>query len=288
MSALRSDVSFFTKASQAPGFWKERALAESTARQAETSRALLDALDGLATQAEALEDLAFESWYERRDDNAEAVRVEADGLRAQFKPRKWELFARMFPPVEGVVLYFTAGRSAWHHVPTLVNIYANWCKAEKLETKFFTCFAIPEEEQPASEKGKADAGWKWRAEFPPQTAQPLLLAAAMTVRGWDRARFAFVGEHGAHRFLDGTGTAVVKVRFEPVDIRYGTSLTRPDKLDPLMPNLETRRISFSKNQIKDLRTQREYEWRNAVTDISALMEDQVEFRVFGPDADTYR
>ncbi|MFO0649734.1 MAG: AAA family ATPase [Polyangiales bacterium] len=287
VSALRSDVSFFTKASQAPGFWKERALAESTARQAETSRTLLDALDGLATQAEALEDLAFESWYERRDDNAEAVRAEADALRAQFKPRKWELFARMFPPVESVVLYFTAGRSAWHQVPVLVNIYAHWCKAEKLETKYYTCFAIPEDEQPASEKGKADAGWKWRAEFPPYTAQPLPLAAAMTIRGGP-GRFAFVGEHGAHRFLDGTGTSVVKVRFEPVDVRHATSLTRPDKLDALMPNVETRRISFSKEQLKDLRTQREYPWQNAGTDISALMEDQVEFRVFGPDADPYR
>lgn len=287
VSALRSDVSFFTKASQAPGFWKERALAEARAKEAETSRVLIEGLDGLATQAEALEDLAFESWYERRDDNATAVRDEAEELRAKFRPKKWELFARMFPPVEAVLLYFTAGRSAWHLVPEMMAIYERWCRAEKLEYKPFTCFAIAEEAVPANEKGNLDARWKWRQEFPPHTAQPLPLAAAMTIRGGP-GRFAFVGEHGAHRFLDGTGTAVLKVRFEPVEVRYAHQLLRPDKLDNVMPTTEVRRVSISKNQLKDLRMQRDYEWKGPHTDLGPMMEDQVEFRVFGPDADTYR
>jgi hypothetical protein len=34
--------------------------------------------------------------------------------------------------------------------------------------------------------------------------------------------------------------------------------------------------------------QREYEWKYVATDLSQLMEDQVEFRVFGADADPYR
>jgi ATP-dependent Clp protease ATP-binding subunit ClpA len=286
VAAMRSDVSFFTKASQAPGFWKERALAEATARQAETSRTLIQALDDLGAQGEALEDLAFESWYERRDDNAEAVKAEVASLRALFKPRRWELFARMFPPVEGVLLYFMAGRGAWHRVAELVHLYERWCASQKLETKAFTCFAIPEEEQGA-ERGQPDAGWKWRQITPPVTAQPLPLAAALSVRGGP-GRFALVGEHGAHRFLDGTGTSVVKVLFDPVDVRGATSLRRPDKLEPLMPNIEVRRISISKNSFKDLRMQREYEWKYVATDLSQLMEDQVEFRVFGADADPYR
>ena len=95
-------------------------------------------------------------------------------------------------------------------------------------------------------------------------------------------------EHGAHRFLVGTGTSVVMVLFDPVDVRGATSLRRPDKLEPLMPNIEVRRVSISKNSFKDLRLQRDYEWKHDHTDLSQLMEDQVEFRVFGADADPYR
>ncbi len=287
VSALRSDVSFFTKASQAPGFWRERALAEATARAAETSRALIEGIDGLGAQAEALEDLAFESWYERRDDNAETVRGEVEALRAQFGPRRWELFARMFPAVEGTVVYLTAGRGAWHRVPELATLYDRWCSEQKLETKHYTCTFIPEDERPPTEKNSPDAMWKWKQGFPPATAQPIPLAAAMVVRG-GAGRFAFAGEQGAHRFLDGTGTSVVKVRFEPVDVLRASGLRRFDKLEPLMPTSEVRRVSISKNQLKDLRMQREYEWKGEHTDLSRLMEDQVEFRVFGPDADPYR
>ena len=100
MKAIRSDVSFFTKASQSPGFWKA-GLAEETARSAERSRAMLEGIDGLAAQCESLEDLAFESWYERRDENATTLLGEVKALRTALQPRKLELFATMFPMVEG-------------------------------------------------------------------------------------------------------------------------------------------------------------------------------------------
>ncbi len=288
MKAIRSDVSFFTKASQSPGFWKERGLAEETARGAERSRAMLEGLDGLAAQCESLEDLAFESWYERRDENAATLIEEVKGLRAALRPRKLELFATMFPMVEGVVLYFTAGRSAWHRVPELALMYSRWAEAQKLEVKAYTCFFTPEESRPEGEdKNDPAVIWKWKEGYPPTTHQPLPEGAALAVSGGP-AMFALWSEHGAHRFLDGSGTSVVRVRFEAREVRSGRSLLLPNKLNPLMPGDELRKVSISKDAVKDLRMQRDYPWKGGHIDLGALLDDAVEFKVFGPDADPYR
>ncbi len=288
VQAMRSEVSFFTKASQAPGFWKERDLAEETARRAERARARVEALDALTSQAEALEDMAFESWYERRDDSAPALEAEVERLRAELAPRKRALFASMFPAVEGVVLYLTAGRSAWHLVSQFAGLYARWCKAEGLDVAAYTAVFVPEEQRPTSaSKTDPAAAWKWTAAFPPETAQPLPHAAALAVKGGD-AMFLLSGEDGAHRVLDGSGTALLRVRFEALHARGDHDLRRPHTLDELMPEREVRRVSLSKATMKDLRTQREHEWRRDATDLSRWLADWMEHLVFGPDADTWR
>ncbi len=287
VSALRNEVSFFTRASQSPGFWKVRDIAEETARKAETSRGFIEAIDGLCAQAESLEDLAFESWYERRDDNAAVVRAEVDALRERFQPRRWELFAKMFPPVEHAVLYLSASRGAWHRVPELMSAYLAWVKAQKLDATIHTCHPVPEDQRPAAEKNNPDAAWKWHMEFPPASAQPLPVAAAISVRGGPK-RFALVGEHGTHRILDGTGSAVVKVAFALREYRGSNTLIPFPKVESLFSGGEVRRVSISKNAVRDLRMQREYPWNGAQTDLTQLFEDQVEFRVFGADADLHR
>ncbi|MFO0608934.1 MAG: AAA family ATPase [Polyangiales bacterium] len=288
VKAIRSDVSFFTKASQSPGFWKERGLAEETARSAERSRAMLEGIDGLAAQCESLEDLAFESWYERRDENAATLLGEVKALRTALQPRKLELFATMFPMVEGVAVYLTAGRSAWHRVPELAMMYSRWAEKQKLTVKGYTCFFVPEENRPPTAvKNDPAEVWKWKEGYPPVTHAPIPEGAALSVSGGP-AMFALWAEHGAHRFLDGSGTAVVKVRFEPRELRGATSLPRFDRMSAAMPEQEIRRVSISKDAVKDLRMQREYEWKGGHFELGELLDDAVAWRVFGPDADPYR
>jgi hypothetical protein len=187
-----------------------------------------------------------------------------------------------------VVLYFTAGRSAWHRVPELALMYARWAERQKLEVKAYTCFFTPEELRPErADKTDPAVIWKWSEGYPPVTHQPLPDAAALSVSGGP-AMFALWAEHGAHRFLDGSGTAVVKVRFEPRVVRGPSGLLRPDKLNPLMPDEEVRKVSLSKDAVKDLRMQRDYAWKGGHLDLGELLDDAVAWRVFGPDADPHR
>jgi ATP-dependent Clp protease ATP-binding subunit ClpC len=287
VSSLRGDVHFFAKASQAPGFWKERALAEMTARRAENARTMIQGIDDLATQAEALEDLAFESWYERRDDNAAALETEVADLRRLLAPRKWELFATMFPSVERVVVYLAAGRGAWARVPELTEMYSAWCQTHGLTVKAYTCHTLSDEERAKLSKDEKDRFWRWNVGHPPYNHQPLPVAAALVISGGP-ARFAFSAEEGVYRFLDGTGTSVVKIRFEPTDVHSISQLRRFDKLDPLMPTQETRRVSISKNTFTDSRTTTERPWSSTSTQLSPMFDDWMEHRVFGADADVWR
>src|SRR5262249_28383327 len=84
--ALGRCVAMFDKVSRLPGFWNERGLAERTAAHAAAARAVLEGLAEVARQAEAAEDLAFEAYYDRAEQDLSALRLELATARRTFVP----------------------------------------------------------------------------------------------------------------------------------------------------------------------------------------------------------
>lgn len=294
-AALRSELRSFDHASKLEGFWSDRAMAERAARRAAAAKGLISLVDHAVEQAIASEDLAFEAYYDRSAEAANALVEEFADLRDHLLRARRALFLATFEALNAQplsVLYLSASRAAWKWVEWLRNAYLAYAREQGLAASVYTPFEAPAESAEAKGRGRAsvvppaktgtkakvtERHWIWRetGEHPPEGA-PML--CAMVFRG-EMAR-VFSAEQGAHRVLGDGATLVVKAAFDSAT--HAHPLRRPTEVEKLLRDDEVRRVQTSRRVLKDLRTNVEVSWSEdtgALPELGPLFEAWINARV---------
>jgi ATP-dependent Clp protease ATP-binding subunit ClpA len=293
--ALRAELRSFDHASKLEGFWTDRAMAERAARRAAAAKGLISLLDHAVEQAIASEDLAFEAYYDRSAEAANALVEEFADLREHLLRARRALFLATFEGTQSQplsVLYLGGSRAAWKWVEWLRCAYLAYAREQGLAATVYTPFEAPTKGEEPRAKGRAsvvplaktaakakgaERNWVWRetSEYPPEGA-PML--CAIVFRG-EMAR-VFAAEQGAHRVLGDGVTLVVKALFDSAT--HAQPLRSAVDVEKLLRDDEVRRVQSSRRVIKDLRTHVEVSWSEApgsLPELAPLFEAWINARV---------
>ncbi|QSQ24802.1 ATP-dependent Clp protease ATP-binding subunit [Pyxidicoccus parkwayensis] len=285
MQALRRELAVFDKASRQPAYWEERALAEESSRKSSEARELEKAFRDCAQQAEAVEDLLFEAHLTRAVKQAESLSREVAGLRRTFLPLRERLYASLFHSSRGATLFLVPGRGAWPHLCLLAKAYESWAEVQGIT--FQRALLRPEEPKPGEKKSpRKDAPlfWAWEKKTPLDELKPPPAAYALQL-----ARLTLplllAGEHGVHRFVEGSQASLVRVRFEPQPLALH-ALPDLETLEKSLTKQEVRRMRPSASDmvggaLEDLRTGAKQRYGPEGPNVEALLEAWLQWRVFG-------
>ncbi len=290
---LRTVLASFDQASRLEGFWQDRALAERAARRAATAKSLLQLVDHAVEQAIASEDLAFEAYYDRSADAANALVEEFGDLREQLFRARRALFLSTFESANAKplsIVYLGASRASWKWLEWLRGSYLAYAKAQGLAAHVYMPVEASASDdksprarasQPPPAKGskgkEASRVWLWRESTDaPSDGAPML--CALVFRG-EMAR-VFAAEQGAHRIMGDGANSVVKASFDTG--AHGHPLRAPSEVEKLLRDDEVRRVQVGRRVVKDLRTGVEVPWaeaQGALLEMSPLFEAWVNARV---------
>ncbi len=282
MRRLRHELQFFDRASRQPSFWHDRDLADQSARAASEGRELERAFADAERQAEAAEDLAYEAWYTRQVAAAAALGDELDAVSAGMLALKTRLFATLFPPRGSVGVCLVPGRGGWPWLVWLVSAWERFLRAAGATVESFVLVEKelkPEPPKPGRKKAPPRVEQRWRHE-PLSEAIPGL--AAYVVAGGPKAIMLLSAEHGAHRFVDGSHTSILRCRFEPRPPRT-SSLPPLEELEPRAPTDEIRRVFAGKQHVRDLRLGKTVELVDRQLDMTELWSAWLDARVTQED-----
>jgi ATP-dependent Clp protease ATP-binding subunit ClpA len=289
MVELRRELAVFDKASRQPAYWEERALAEESSRKSSEARELDKAFRDVAQQAEAIEDLLFEAHLSRAVAQAESLAREVATLRRAFLPLRERLYASLFPTSRGATLLLLPGRGAWPHLCALANAYESWASANSLS--FQRALLRPEEpkegEKPRPPRKDAPLFWGWE-KTPLDELKQAPAAYALQLTGTP-GPLLLAGEHGVHRFVEGSQAALVRARFEPSP-KPLHSLPALAELEKLLPKQEVRRIrptagGAAGGSLEDLRTGAKQRYGPEGPHLEPLLEAWLQWRIFGARED---
>ncbi|MFP2913230.1 hypothetical protein ACLESD_51150 [Pyxidicoccus sp. 3LFB2] len=283
MRALRRELSVFDKASRQPAYWEERALAEESSRKSSEARELEKAFRECAQQAEAVEDLLFEAHLSRAVGQAESLARDVAGLRRNFQPLRERLYASLFPTSRGATLFLVPGRGAWPHLMTLARAYEAWAAAQSLT--FMRALLRPDEKDRGKASRKAvPLYWSWERKLALEEVTPPPAAYALQLTG-GTLPLLLAGEHGVHRFVEGSQAALVRGRFVPQPLSLG-ALPALEDLEKAMTKEEVRRIRPTASNavggtLEDLRTGAKQRYGPEGVSMEPLVESWLQWRVFG-------
>ena len=288
MRSLRRELAVFDKASRQPAYWEERALAEESSRKSSEARELDKAFRDCAQQAEAVEDLLFEAHLTRSVGQAESLARDVAVLRRSFRPLRERIYASLFPISRGVTLFLVPGRGAWPHLCLLAKAYEDWAQGQSLS--YQRALLLPEEpkeskagaRKPSRKDLRYAWGWEQKAALAELKQPPA--AYALQVTG-DTLPLLLAGEHGVHRFVEGSQAALVRVRVEPRPLAL-YALPALEDLEKVLTKQEVRRLRPSSSDmvggsLEDLRTGVKQRYGPTGPDMEALLEAWLQWRVFG-------
>jgi ATP-dependent Clp protease ATP-binding subunit ClpC len=293
--ALRAELRSFDGASKLEGFWSDRAMAERAARRAAAAKGLVSLVDHAVEQAIASEDLAFEAYYDRSAEAANALVDEFADLREHLLRARRALFLATFetPSAHPLsVLYLSASRAAWKWVEWLRSAYLAYAREQGLAATVYSPGEGVSEPAEAKARGRASVvppakghaksrppavSWPWRESTdPPAEGAPML--CAIVFRG-EMAR-VFSVEQGAHRVLGDGATYVIKALFDSAT--HAQPLRRAADVEKLLRDDEVRRVHASRRVLKDVRTGVECAWgeeSSAVVELAPVYEAWINARV---------
>ncbi|RYZ43323.1 MAG: ATP-dependent Clp protease ATP-binding subunit [Myxococcaceae bacterium] len=286
MLALRRELAVFDKASRQPAYWEERSLAEVASRKASEARELDKAFRDCAQQAEAVEDLLFEAHLTRAVGQAESLARDVAGLRRSFQPLRERIHASLFPVSRGVTLLLVPGRGAWPQLCILARAYEAWAQTQSIA---FHRALLLSDEPKEGEKKKASRkdvnhtwSWEQKAELNDLKRPPAAYALQLNS---GVLPLLLAGEHGVHRFVDGSQAALVRVRFEPQPLALH-ALPALEDLEKSLTQLEVRRVRpvagiVAGGTLEDLRTGAKQRYGPSGVDLEPLLEAWLQWRVFG-------
>jgi len=283
MRALRRELSVFDKASRQPAYWEERALAEESSRKSSEARELEKAFRDCAQQAEAVEDLLFEAHLSRAVEQAESLARDVSMLRRIFQPLRERLYASLFPTSRGATLFLVPGRGAWSHLVTLAKAYEAWAAVHSLS--FAHALLRPEaKDREKTSRKPPPLFWTWEKKTPLEEVKPPPAAYALQVTG-GTLPLLLAGEHGVHRFVEGSQAALVRARFEPQPLSLH-ALPAMEDLEKSLTKQEVRRIRPSSSDtvggtLEDLRTGAKQRYGPEGLSMEPLLESWLQWRVFG-------
>ncbi|WP_164019438.1 AAA family ATPase [Pyxidicoccus trucidator] len=283
MRALRRELAVFDKASRQPAYWEERALAEESSRKSSEARELEKAFRDCAQQAEAVEDLLFEAHLSRAVGQAESLARDVSGLRRTFQPLRERLYASLFPTSRGATLFLLPGRGAWPHLLTLAKAYEAWAAAQSIT--FQRALLRPEEkDREKSSRKDLPLYWFWEKKTVLDEVKPPPAAYALQLTG-GTLPLLLAGEHGVHRFVEGSQAALVRARFEPQPLSL-QALPSLMELEKAMTKQEVRRIRPTTSDtvggtLEDLRTGAKQRYGPEGLSMEPLLEAWLQWRVFG-------
>ncbi|WP_164001236.1 AAA family ATPase [Pyxidicoccus caerfyrddinensis] len=286
MLALRRELSVFDKASRQPAYWEERALAEESSRKSSEARELDKAFRDCAQQAEAVEDLLFEAHLTRAVGQAESLARDVSQLRRTFLPLRERLYASLFHSSRGATLYLVPGRGAWPHLCVLAKAYEAWAASQSISfQRALLRPAEPKEgEKPQPVRKDTPLFWGWEKKKPLEELKPPPAAYALQLTG-GTLPLLLAGEHGVHRFVEGSQASLVRARFEPQPLSLHAMPALAD-LEKSLTKQEVRRVRPSTSDmvggsLEDLRTGAKQRYGPEGPDLEALLEAWVQWRVFG-------
>ncbi|ATB49082.1 AAA family ATPase [Corallococcus macrosporus] len=283
MVSLRRGLSVFDKVSRQAAFWEERELAEADARKSSEARELDKALLACVQQAEAIEDLLFEAHLSRAVEQADSLRREVRQLKATFERVRERIYTSLFPHTRGATLCLVPGRGAWSKVRLLAAAYETWAEQNGLEKK--RCLLTVPARKPG-EKGprtQQPPQWRWadKEDLDKLEVQPL--AYALQVKGGASA-LRLAGEHGMHRFIEGSQVSMVHADFVP-QAHVPVTLSPLETLQQRRPRKEIRQVRLSgsgtgEGTLLDLRTGVQQRFGPGGLTLEPLMAPWMQWRVF--------
>ncbi len=289
MSSLRRVLAVFDKVSRSSAYWEERSLAEDSSRKSAEARELDKTLRECAQQAEAIEDLLFEAHLSRTVEQTESLSREVRQVKAAFARIRQRIYASRFPPSQGVTLYLVPGRGAWKQARTLAGAYEAWVQKQSLEMRR-GLLAVPERKPgEKAQRAPPPPQWRWAndEDLDKLVVQPV--AYALQIKGGPHA-LKLAGEHGLHRFIEGSQISMVHTYFEPRP-RTLLDLSSRDTLQKLLPRNEVRQVRLSgigsgQGTLTDLRTGAQQRFGPEGPDLEPLLEPWMQWHVFNsPDED---
>jgi ATP-dependent Clp protease ATP-binding subunit ClpC len=273
MRRLRHELAFFDRLSRQPSFWHDRAIADESALAAAEGRELERLFSEAERQAEAAEDLAYEAWYARQPAAAAALETELDAVSGAMAGLKIRLFASLFPPRGSVGVMLVPGKGAWERLLDLVHA---WSRALRPHGALLETYVLAEKE--VKEPGKKPrVEERWRSEAPSHT--PAL--AVQVVASGPKAILLLSAEHGAHRFVSGAQTSIVRCRFELKPARY-PSLPPLEELERRAPSDEIRRVRPARSELRDLRLERSFTYEDPL-EVDEVWRAWLDRRVLGEE-----
>ncbi|AKQ65154.1 ATP-dependent Clp protease ATP-binding subunit ClpA [Myxococcus hansupus] len=283
MSALRRVLAVFDKVSRNSAYWAERSLAEDSSRKSAEARELDKTLRECSQQAEAIEDLLFEAHLSRTVEQAESLGREVRQVKAAFARIRQRIYSSRFPPSQGVTLYLVPGRGAWKQVRTLAAACEAWVQKASLEMRR-GLLATPERKPgEKAQRTPPPPQWRWAndEDLDKLVVQPV--AYALQVKGGPHA-LQLAGEHGLHRFIEGSQISMVHAYFEPRP-RSLLDLSSRDTLQKLLPRNEVRQVRLSgtgsgQGTLTDLRTGVQQRFGPEGPDLEPLQEPWMQWHVF--------
>ncbi|MFP2956951.1 AAA family ATPase [Myxococcus sp. 1LA] len=283
MVSLRQGLSVFDKVSRQAAYWDDRALAEADARKSSEARELDKALRGCVQQAEAIEDLLFEAHLSRAVGQAESLRREVRQLKAAFERLRERIYTALFPPTRGATLYLVPGRGAWTKVRLVAAAYEAWADQHSLEKKR-GLLAVPMRK--AGEKATRtpqQPQWRWadKEDLDKLEVQPVAYALQLT---GSASALLLAGEHGMHRFIEGSQVSMVHADFVPQPHTL-LALANLETLQQRLPRKEIRQVRLSGSgtgdgALTDLRTNVHLRFGPGGPALEPLMAPWMQWRVF--------
>ncbi len=281
MVALRRELAVFDKASRQPAYWEERSLAEEASRKASDARELDKVFRDCAQQAEAVEDLLFEAHLSRAVGQAESLARDVALLKRGFTPLRERLYASLYPHSRAITLFLVPGRGAWPHLCTLAGAYEDWANAKSLAFQRYLLRPPPPKEGEKPPRKPPAPVWAQAKKEVLRELKPAPAAYAIEVTGTPTA-LLLAGEHGVHRFIEGSQVSLVRARFEPWGMSL-SSLPPLESLEESMPKVEVRRMrpSSAGGVLEDSRTGARQRYGPEGPLMEQLLESWLTFRVFG-------
>ncbi|MFP2933984.1 hypothetical protein ACLESO_54445 [Pyxidicoccus sp. 3LG] len=285
MVALRRELALFDKASRLPAYWEERALAEESARKSTEARELEKAFRDCAQQAEAVEDLLFEAHLSRAVGQAESLARDVSQLRRTFLPLRERLYASLFGHSRGATLILVPGRNAWAHLCTLAKAYELWAVDHSVAFQRAVLQPPPLKEGEKPSRKPTMLVWSWlQKKEDLRDVKPVPVAYALQLTG-STLPLLLAGEHGVHRFVEGSQAALVRGRFEPQPLALH-AMPSLEQLEKSLVKTEVRRVRPTTSDteggtLEDLRTGAKQRYGREGLDMKPLLEAWLQWRVFG-------
>ncbi len=266
---LAHGLRLLDRLTQTRGFWDDAAAADARMRRAEPGRQLHHAFEALWTRVGSLEDMAYEAWYEGKDDPLPLLEQELAAVTETLRGLELDLYGRRFRRPDAAMLYLEGPGAA---LRAMVDLYlrlaverqwavAGWFADERAaETR------KPRNEEAARRgrprRSKDPEAWLWyvrggidaASDNPMKQQERLLRALTDEAPGQPRA-LRFTGPHAAALLSRETGVhLVVNAGSDDVKVRFADDPEPTHPLDVMRAwDLKRRRvIHHGRHTVEDL------------------------------------